>query len=135
MEVLTQVLFTLIGLALLMLLVGQSSVAGYVLSGTTVVLIATAALVAGHRCGMTGVLERALLRLSRRFGWTSHRGIAGLDDDIRALYRAPGPPVRACFHHSISWLLAASRSAWRCTCWAIVWDSPREWPSKAWAKR
>ena len=105
MEVLTQILFTLIGLALLVLLVGESGVPRYVLGGAALTLVAAAGLVAAQWFGMAGLLERGITRLSQRFGWTSPGEIAGLDANIRALYRAPGPLLLACFHHSISWLL------------------------------
>ncbi len=105
MEVLTQILFTLIGLALLVLLVGESGVPGYVLGVTAVTLVAAAGVVAGQRFGMAGLLERGIMRLSRRFGWTSPGEIAGLDANLDVLYRAPGPLLLACFHHSVSWLL------------------------------
>ena len=105
MEVLTQILFTLIGLALLVLLVGESGVPRYVLGGVALTLVAAAGVVAGQRFGMAGRLERGIMRLSQRFGWTSPGAIAGLDANLRALYRAPGPLLLACFHHSMSWLL------------------------------
>ncbi len=105
MEVLTQVLFTFIGLGLLVLLVGESGVAGYVLGGTVIVLLAAAAFVAAHRFGMTAALERGIIRHSRRYGWMSPGELAGLDAGIRRLYRTPGPPLWACLHHSVSWLL------------------------------
>jgi len=105
MESLTQILFTLIGLGLLVLLVGESGLAGYVLGGTIIALLGAAALVVGQRFGMTRVLERGIMRLSRYFGWMSPGEISGLDDSLRALYRAPGPLAWACFHHSVSWLL------------------------------
>ena len=105
MEVLTQILFTLIGLALLALLVGESGIPGYVLGAAALALLGAAAFVAGQWFGMTGLLERWIMRLSGRFGWTSPGGIAGLDASVRALYRAPGPLAQACFNHSVSWLL------------------------------
>jgi len=105
MEVLTQILFTLIGLGLLALLVGESGIPSYVLGAAAVALLGAAALVAGQWFGMTGLLERWIMQLSGRFGWTSPGEIAGLDASIRALYRAPGPMAQACFNHSVSWLL------------------------------
>ena len=105
MEVLTQILFTLIGLGLLALLVGESGIPSYVLGAAAVALVGAAALVAGQWFGMTGLLERWIMQLSGRFGWTSPGEIAGLDASIRALYRAPGPMAQACFNHSVSWLL------------------------------
>ena len=68
MEVLTQILFTFIGLGLLMLLVGESGIAGYVLGGTAITLLASAAFMAVQWFGMTAVLERGIMRLSQRFG-------------------------------------------------------------------
>ena len=105
MEVLTQILFTLIGLALLALLVGESGIPSYVLGAAALALLGAGALVAGQWFGMTGLLERWIMRLSGRFGWTSPGEIAGLDASVRALYRAPGPLAQACFNHSVSWLL------------------------------
>ncbi len=105
MEVLTQILFTLIGVGLLVLLVGESGVAGYVLSGAGGALLALAGVVAAQRFGFGSRLERWIMWLCRRFGWMSPGEIAGLDASMRALYRAPGPLVRACFYNSISWLL------------------------------
>lgn len=105
MESLTQILFTLVGLGLLVLLVGESGLAGYVLGGTVVAILGAAGLVAGQWFGMAGALDRGFMRLSRYFGWTSPGEIAGLDEGLRTLYRAPGPLMWACFHHSVSWLL------------------------------
>jgi putative membrane protein len=105
MESLTQILFTLVGLGLLVLLVGESGIAGYVLGGTVVAVVGATGLVAGQWFGMAGALDRAFMRLSRYFGWTPPREISGLDESLRTLYRAPGPLMRACFHHSVSWLL------------------------------
>jgi len=107
MEVLTQILFTLIGLGLLVLLVGESGTASYVFGGTAVAMLVAAGFVAAQWFGMAGLVERGIMRLSRRFGWSSSAEIGGLDGSIRALYRAPGPLVWACFHHSVSWLLGA----------------------------
>ena len=105
MEVLTQILFTLIGVGLLVLLVGESGLAGYLLAGAGGALLAMAGLVAAQRFGLGSPLERGCMWLSRRFGWTSPGEIAGLDASMRALYRAPSPLVWACFHNSVSWLL------------------------------
>lgn len=108
MEVVTQILFTLIGLCLLVLLVGESGVSAYVLGGCALALLGAAALLAGQWFGMARLLEGAMMRLSRRFGWTSPGELAGLDASVRALYRAPGPLALACFDHSVSWLLGGA---------------------------
>lgn len=105
MEILTQVLFTLIGLALLVALVGTGGVPWYWLAGTGLAVVAAGGFVAGQWFGMAGMLERGLAWLRTRFGWAPAGGIADLDARIRAIYRAPGPLALACLHNSVSWLL------------------------------
>ncbi len=104
MEMLTQILFTLIGLGLLVLLVGESGIIGYLLAGVAVSVTVAGSIVAAGWLGMGGPLERGLMRLSRWFGGSA-RDVHGLDDAIRALYRTPSRLARACFHNSLSWLL------------------------------
>ncbi len=109
MEVLTQVLFTLIGLALLVLLVGESGVSGYLLAGAGIAALAAPGIVAAQWFGLAGWIERGIMRLSARFGRAAPgeppRAAGSLDDALRALYRAPSRMAWACFHHSLSWLL------------------------------
>ena len=104
-EMLTQVLFTLAGLALLMLLVGESGVAAYVLAGAAVAALAAVGFVAAQWLGLAGWVERGAMRLSTRFGWAPLGEVRGLDDAIRALYRNPSRMAWACLYHSLSWLL------------------------------
>ena len=105
MEMLTQILFTLIGLGLLVLLVGESGVGGYILGGVGVAVAGAVGFVAAQWFGLAGLIERGIMRLSTRFGWAPLEGAGGLDDALRALYRAPSRMAWACTHHSISWLL------------------------------
>ena len=105
MEMLTQILFTLIGLGLLVLLVGESGVGGYILGGVGVGAAAAGGFVAAQWFGLAGMIERGIMRLSARFGWAPLGEAGGLDDAIRALYLAPSRMAWACTHHSISWLL------------------------------
>jgi len=109
MEMLTQVLFTLIGLALLVLLVGESGVGGYILGGAGVAALGAIGFVAAQWFGLAGWIERGIMRLSVRFGWATPGELGGdaesLDDALRALYRAPSRMAWACTHHSLSWLL------------------------------
>jgi len=105
MEVLTQVLFTLAGLALLLGLIGSSSVSGTVLASAALALLGVLAFIAAQWFGLAGLLQRGIMALSARFGWAPLGEVVGLDDSIRALYRAPGPMIRACAYHSASWLL------------------------------
>lgn len=105
MEMLTQIVFTLLGLALLILLVGESGVSGYVLGGLGVAAAGAAAFIAAQWFGLAGWIERGVLRLSNSFGWAPLGEIAGLDAAIRGVYRHPGRVGLAALHHSVSWLL------------------------------
>ena len=105
MEMLTQIAFTLLGLALLILLVGESGVGGYVLGGLAVAGGGAAAFIAAQWFGLAGWIERGILKLSNSFGWAPLGEIAGLDAAIRDIYRHPGRAALACLHHTVSWLL------------------------------
>ncbi len=105
MEMLTQILFTLLGLGLLVLLVGESGVSGYVLGGLGLAAFGAAGFIAAQWFGLAGLIERGIMRLSRSFGWAPLGEIAGLDGAIRDIYRRPGRAALACFYHSVSWLL------------------------------
>lgn len=105
MEMLTQIAFTLLGLGLLILLVGESGVSGYVLGGLGLAAVGAAGFVAAQWFGLAGWIERGIMKLSGSFGWAPLGEIVGLDAAIRGIYRHPGRAGRACFHHSVSWLL------------------------------
>jgi putative membrane protein len=105
-EFLTQVIFTLIGLALLVsgphdpgivpLTIGTVA-----LGGAVVALLVTA-----QRFGLFHILERSLVRFAeRRPTWSSLVNAAGLDRAIDALVASPARLGSACLHHLISWLL------------------------------
>ena len=105
MEMLTQILFTLLGLGLLALLVGDAGVGGYVLGGAGLAVLGAAGFIAAQWFGLAGLIERGVMRLSARFGWAPLGEVGGLDDALRALYRTPSRMAWACTHHSVSWLL------------------------------
>lgn len=104
-EMLTQILFTLLGLGLLVLLVDNSGVGGFVAGGVAVAAAAAAGFVAAQWFGLAGLIERGLVRLSARFGWAPLGEVSGLDAAIRGLYRSPSRMGWGCLHHGVSWLL------------------------------
>jgi putative membrane protein len=105
-EFLTQVVFTLIGLALLIPGLREPGIVPWTvgtvaLGGTFVALF-----VAAQRFGLFQILERSLVRLAeRRPEWSSLGEVAGLDRAINALYASPATLGWASVHHLISWLL------------------------------
>ena len=108
MEMLTQIAFTLLGLGLLVLLVGESGVSGYVLGGLGLAVAGAAGFIAAQWFGLAGLIERGIMRLSRSFGWAPLGEITGLDAAIRGIYRRPGRAGVACLWHSVSWLLGGA---------------------------
>ena len=106
-EMLTQILFTLLGLGLLVLLVGGGGVVLYVLGGLGLAVLATAGFIAAQWFGLAGWIERGVMRLSHSFGWAPLGEVGGLDHAIRDIYRAPGRVLLSCVYHLVSWLLGA----------------------------
>lgn len=105
MEMLTQIAFTLLGLGLLVLLVGQSGVEGTVLGGLAMAAVGAAGFIAAQWFGFAGLIERGIMRLSNSFGWAPLGEVVGLDAAIRDIYRRKRRVAVACLNHSISWLL------------------------------
>jgi putative membrane protein len=105
-EFLTQVLFTLIGLALVLSSLHDPGIVPWTLGAITVGGGVVALLAGAQRFGLFRVLERSLVRLSeRRPAWSALGEAAGLDGAIKALYASPARLGWSCLHHLISWLL------------------------------
>ena len=106
-EMLTQILFTLTGLALLLHLLGRSHVTDEVVGGLAVALALGLGFLAGQWFGLGRLVEGALMTLARTFGWQGMDQIQGLHDRLRALYSSPARVLLAAFYQSVSWLLGA----------------------------
>jgi putative membrane protein len=105
LEMGTQVLFTVLGLILLVRLVGHSEVSDI---ATRALLIATLVVTGAFVAlwlGLAAVIERAVLRLGRSFGWPATGEIGGLHDALAGCFRAPGRVTLAAAWHLVSWLL------------------------------
>lgn len=111
--VLTQILFTLAGLAILVAAVGMSSTAGWVLAGTGAAAVVVTAVVAGLWFGLAGLAGRSMLRLAVRLGWaagSSAAGVGRLDEAMRSLGRNRRGLVRSGLLHLLSWLLGGTEA-------------------------
>ena len=104
-EVATQVLFTLLGLGLLLHTVGGHGIAGYVVTFLVIATLAVAGLVGAQWFGLGRLVEAATLRLGAAAGWAGTSRVAGLHDALLACYRRPWPVLSAASWHMISWLL------------------------------
>ncbi len=105
LEMVTQILFTLLGLALLLLTVGGGGVAGYVVSGLAAACCVALGFVGAQWFGLGRVLEGLLLRLGGRLGWGGTAQVHGLHRSLLACYARPGPVLLGAVWHMLSWLL------------------------------
>jgi putative membrane protein len=106
-EVVTQLLFTLAGIALLAL--QRRSGGGFAnlifeaLLGAAVV----AGFIAAQRLGLFKLVERFVNPMIESREWLSQDGIRGLHDAIQALHRDRWVLAESAVWHSVSWLLGA----------------------------
>ena len=105
MEMVTQILFTLLGLILLLQTVGDGGIAGYIVSGVAIAALVAASFVGSQWFGLAAGIEKLLLRLGRSFGWSATANVTGLHDDLIGCYRRLDRVAWAILWHTVSWLL------------------------------
>jgi len=105
LEMITQILFTLLGLTLLLETVGGHGVAGTVVAGLIAATAAVGGFAGAQWFGLGHVMEWAVLRLGGLLGWDGTAHVAGLQKALRACYRMPGAVLGGAAWHAISWLL------------------------------
>jgi len=101
-ELVTQVVFTLLGLALLVYCLGRFPLAVPMLAGLAVFAAMVAALIGAQRLGLARLAERA----AARFGFIGR--IDGLHAAIIGLYRQPAALTRSALCHLLAWALGAA---------------------------
>ena len=104
-EMATQILFTLLGLILLLRSVGESGIAGYVISGLLVAALVVAALFCALWLGLAAAVEKGLMRLGGWMGWAGAANVEGLHHALIGCYRAPDRVALSALWHMASWLL------------------------------
>jgi putative membrane protein len=105
MEMVTQIVFTLLGLALLLRSVGDGGIAGYVISGLGVAVLVAAGFLAAQWFGLASVIEKGLLKAGASLGWAGTANVAGLHAALIGCYRAPRRVAFAALWQMVSWLL------------------------------
>jgi putative membrane protein len=104
----TQILFTLVGLGLLMIEPHDRAVASEVVFGVAIALLAAVAFVAAQRSGLFRLIERLLLRAAERWPGLALDGIRGLHQSVQAVHaHRQGLLVGAAFH-GIAWALGTA---------------------------
>ena len=104
-EMATQVLFTMLGVALLVHLVGHTETADVVTKGLLFAGLVVAAAFAAVWLGLAAVIERAVLRLGRSLGWPATEQIGGLHAALVGCFHSPGRVAGSALWHLASWLL------------------------------
>ncbi len=105
LEMVTQIVFTLLGLVLLLYKVGGSSIGSYVAGGLVVAAAVAAGFVGAQWLGLALAIENALAYLGRSVGWTGASKVAGLHDALIGRYRERRRVALAALSHTVSWLL------------------------------
>jgi putative membrane protein len=106
LELLTQILFTTAGLALL-LADGDRGLAGWGAVGLAVAACAVAGFLLAQRWGVFLLLERLLERLASHLDWPALGSLANLHDTVMAIYRRRAAVIAGALWHMASWLLGA----------------------------
>lgn len=107
MEVLTQFLFTLLGLWLLFLGHYDDGTAYWLAIGLAIMAPALVGFVLAQHLGLFRLLERLLERLAEKWGLGSLSPMSGLHDTIKALYRNRRALLASGLSHLLSWILGA----------------------------
>ncbi|SME94343.1 putative membrane protein [Tistlia consotensis] len=115
LEGITQVPFTLLGIALLAVRHGYDERIGWMVVGVGVAVVLLAGLVLAQRGGLFALLERGLELIARRTGWQALGRTQGLHDAIALLHRDRRRLTAGFLLHSLSWLFGAGET------WLALW--------------
>lgn len=107
LEFLTQIVFTLVGLLLLLSIDGSGELLRWALPGVAVAGAAAVGFLLAQRWGVFRLVERLLERLALRFGWPALRALSDLHETVASLYRNPRAVAAGAAWHFMSWLLGA----------------------------
>ena len=104
-EMISQIIFTLFGIGLLMIRPHDAEIAQWILGATVAAAAVVIAFVLTQRFGLFRLIESGLVKFARLTGWSIWGQVQGLHEQIVAIYRDPQRLGLACGHHLISWLL------------------------------
>jgi putative membrane protein len=104
MEAISQFLFTLVGLMLLVLSGYHGRIVEWTVIGLAVSVLAVLGFLLVQRSGLFRLVEKLFSWLAARWPILPADAINGLHDNIQVFYRSPRALVSACSLHLISWL-------------------------------
>lgn len=106
-ETLSQLIFTILGLALLALLGLGGDLLDWLIVGVAVAAVLVAGFVLAQRYGMLRVIETMFDRVAAERGWSSLGAMAGLHDAVNAIYRDRRAMLTGMAWHLAAWILGA----------------------------
>lgn len=106
LEVLSQLLFTLLGLALL-LADGGRGLTEWVVIGLGAASVAVGGILLAQRWGIFLLLERLLERMARHFDWPALGSLTNLHETVMAIYRRRTAVIACLLWHLACWLVDA----------------------------
>ncbi|HMA52676.1 MAG TPA: flippase-like domain-containing protein [Magnetospirillaceae bacterium] len=107
LEIVSQIAFTLLGMALLMLDPAQADIIHWIGGALVGAVAVIAAFILAQRFGLFRLLEQGVLKLARKQQWKGAESLVGLHDEIVALYKSPRRLVWGTVLHLVSWMLGA----------------------------
>ncbi|MBV8764597.1 MAG: flippase-like domain-containing protein [Hyphomicrobiales bacterium] len=103
-ELVTQIAFTLLGLALLLFTAGDSSVARLMTGVLAISLLAATGFIVAQRAGLAHLVEIGMIRIGRMVGWNFGQE-PGVHAALIAIYGRPLRLLSAALYHFSSWLI------------------------------
>jgi putative membrane protein len=104
LELLTQVVFTAMGLALLVANGGNAELLDWIGAGLAIMIPTVTVFVIAQRRGLFLLLDRFVAWLAKRLGWPGLASAANINGIVLALYRDPRAVLSACAWHLLSWI-------------------------------
>ena len=107
LDLLSQVLFTVSGLLLLLALVRRSAVTDRLLESALVLAVVGVAVFASQWLGAVAVVEKLLERIASHLGWGGVEGIRGIHQEVLGLYKTRRNAVTSLLLQFSAWALGA----------------------------
>jgi putative membrane protein len=108
-EMLAQIAFTIVGLAIL-LDRPAGPLVPWTLLGLAAIIPLAAALVFAQRLGLIGLIERFADKLAAGYGWTALVQVNGLEERVHAIYRNRRAIARALTTHFLAWIVGVGEA-------------------------
>ncbi|MBI4366910.1 MAG: flippase-like domain-containing protein [Deltaproteobacteria bacterium] len=107
MQVVTQFLFTIVGIGVLAIDGADDALLGSMVVGTVIMGVALAGFFAAQRFGGAKLIDRALMALAEKLGWSSLANLASLHENLVRIYADVTRFAVAMLVHVSVWFVGA----------------------------